>query len=166
MLRAQSLQSCPTLQPYGLYHTRLLSPWNSSGKNTRVGFLDLPDPRIEPTSPGSPALQADSLPTEPPGSPQNVKVLVTQSCLTLCGPMDCSPPGSSIHGILQIRILEWVAIPSLLQGVFPTQGSNPGLLHCRQILYCLNHQGSPGNWDLSSLARDFIGILCTGRMES
>ena len=35
---------------------------------------------------------------------------VTQSCLTLCNPMDCSPPGSSVHGILQARILEWVAI--------------------------------------------------------
>ena len=40
-----------------------------------------------------------------------VCVLVTQSCLTLCDPMDCSPPGFSVHGILQERILEWVAIP-------------------------------------------------------
>ena len=39
-----------------------------------------------------------------------VKVLVTQSCLTLYDPMDCSPPGSSVHRILQARILEWVAI--------------------------------------------------------
>ena len=39
-----------------------------------------------------------------------VNVLVTQSCLTLCDPMDCSPLGSSVHGILQARILEWVAI--------------------------------------------------------
>ena len=38
------------------------------------------------------------------------QVLVTQSCPTLCDPMDCSPPGSSVHGILQARILEWVAI--------------------------------------------------------
>ena len=38
--------------------------------------------------------------------------LVTQSCLTLCNPVDCSPPGSSVHGILQARILEWVAMPS------------------------------------------------------
>ena len=36
---------------------------------------------------------------------------VTQSCPTLCGPMDCIPPGSSVHGILQVRILEWVAMP-------------------------------------------------------
>ena len=42
---------------------------------------------------------------------RKVKVLVTQSCLTLCDLMDCSPPGSSLHGILQARILEWVAIP-------------------------------------------------------
>ena len=40
-----------------------------------------------------------------------VCVLVSQSCPTLCNPMDCSPPGSSVHGILQVRILEWVTIP-------------------------------------------------------
>ena len=40
-----------------------------------------------------------------------VKVLVTQSCLTLCDLMDCHPPGSSVHGISQARILAWVAIP-------------------------------------------------------
>ena len=40
------------------------------------------------------------------------EVLVVQSYLTLCDPMDCSPPDSSVHGILQARILEWVAIPS------------------------------------------------------
>ena len=42
---------------------------------------------------------------------KKVKVLVTQSCLTHCAPVDCSPPGSSVHGILQARILEWVAVP-------------------------------------------------------
>ena len=40
-----------------------------------------------------------------------VGCLVAQLCLTLCNPMDCSPPGSSVHGILQARILEWVAMP-------------------------------------------------------
>ena len=39
-----------------------------------------------------------------------VKVLVIQSCLTLCNPLDCSSPGSSVHGILQARVLEWVAL--------------------------------------------------------
>ena len=42
---------------------------------------------------------------------KKVKVLVTQSCPILCDPMNCSPPDFSVHGILQARILEWVAIP-------------------------------------------------------
>ena len=128
--------------------------------------------------------------------------LVTQLCMALCNPMDCSPPDPFVHGILQARKLEWIAVPSsrrsswprdriqvshrqilhclsflllshsvesdsfrprglyptrllcpwdslgkntemgchaLVQGIFPTQGSNPGLLHCRQILYRLSH---------------------------
>ena len=152
-----------------------------------------------------------------------MKTLVIQSCPTLCSPMDCSPPGSSVHGISKARVLEWVAMPppgclpdpgikpaplkspaladrfftstatvcvclcvcvcvcvcissvqfscsvvsdslqprglygpwnspdqntgvgslSLLQGIFPTQGSNPGLQHCRQIPYQLSPKGSP-----------------------
>ena len=71
-----------------------------------------------------------------------VKELVTQSYLTLCHPMNCSQPGSSVHGILQARILEW-GCHALLQGIFPTQGWNPGLLHCRWILYQQSYQGSP-----------------------
>ena len=63
-----------------------------------------------------------------------LQVLITQSCPTLCDPIDCNPPGSFIHGILQARILEWVAIP------FPTQGLNPALLYYEQILYSLSHQ--------------------------
>ena len=63
---------------------------------------------------------------------------LAQSCPTLCDPMGCF----SIKGIFQARVLEWVAI-SLLQGIFPTQGSNPGLPHCRRTLYPLSHQGSP-----------------------
>ena len=59
--------------------------------------------------------------------------LVAQSCLTLCDPMGRSPPGSSVHGILQARILEWVVIP-FSRVIFPTQGLNLGLLHGRQIL--------------------------------
>ena len=56
---------------------------------------------------------------------------VAQSCQTLCDPMVYT-----VHGILQARIPEWVA-------VFPTLGLNPGLLHCRRIWYQLSHQGSP-----------------------
>ena len=69
------------------------------------------------------------------------KDLVTQSCLALCNSMDCSPSGSLVHGILQARILEWGS-HSLLQRIFLTQGLNPGLLHSRQFLYRLSHQGS------------------------
>ena len=99
----------------------------------------------------------------------------SQSCPTLCDPIDYA-----VHGVLQARILEWVAFPSpgdlpnpgieprspasqvgslpaeaqgkpkntgvgslcLLQGIFPTQGLNPSLLHCGQILYQLSHKGS------------------------
>ena len=55
----------------------------------------------------------------------------TQSCLALCDPMDYSLPDFSILGIFQARVLERVAI-SFSRGSFPTQGSNLGLLHCRQ----------------------------------
>ena len=66
---------------------------------------------------------------------------VSRSVVSLFSPMDCSLPGSSVHGIFQARILEWAA-NSLFQGIFPTRGLNPGLRHYRQILYHLSHQGS------------------------
>ena len=61
--------------------------------------------------------------------------LVTQSCLTLCDPMDYSLPGSSVHRILQARILE--GFQSFLQGIVLIQGSNSGRLHCRQSQECV-----------------------------
>ena len=72
-----------------------------------------------------------------------VCVLVAQSCLTLCDPMDCSPQGSFVHRILQARILEWVAVPFSSGSSQPTDQTHPGLPHCRWILYQLRHQGSP-----------------------
>ena len=83
-------------------------------------------------------------------APQNYSTPVelfhtAQSCPTLCNPIDCGPPGFSVHGILQAKILKWVAI-LFSRRIFLTQGSNPGLLcllHCRQILYPLSYQGSP-----------------------
>ena len=68
-----------------------------------------------------------------------VLCLVTQSCPTLCNPMDCSPSGSSVHGDSPGKNTG-VGCHALLQGIFPTQGSVPGLLHCRWILYHLSHQ--------------------------
>ena len=56
--------------------------------------------------------------------------------------MDCSPPSSCVHGDSPGKNTE-VGCHPLLQGIFPAQGSNPGLLHCRQILYQLSHQRSP-----------------------
>ena len=75
-----------------------------------------------------------------------VKLLVTQLCLTLCDSMDCSPPGFSPWNSLGKDT--GVGCHALLQGIFPTQGSNLGLPHCRQILY-----------HLSYLGRFFIGAL-------
>ena len=60
----------------------------------------------------------------------------------LCNPMDCSPPGSSVHGDSPDKNTV-VGCHALLQGIFLTQGSNPGLPHCRRIHYPLSHWGSP-----------------------
>ena len=65
-----------------------------------------------------------------------LEVRVAQSCPTLCDPIDCSPwnsPGQNTG----------VGSFSFLHRIFPTQGSNPGFLHCRRILYQLSHKGSP-----------------------
>ena len=77
-----------------------------------------------------------------------------QSCLTLCNPMDRSLPASSVHGDSPGKTTR-MGCHALLQGIFPTQGSNPGLLHCRQILYHLSHQVSP--WILEWVAYPFSG---------
>ena len=65
-----------------------------------------------------------------------MKAKVAQSCLTLCEPVDCSPWNSLGQN-------SGVGSLSLLQGIFPTQGLNPGLPHCRRFLYQLSHKGSP-----------------------
>ena len=67
------------------------------------------------------------------------EVKVSESCPTLCDPMDYT-----VHGILQARILEWVAF-LFSRGIFPTQGLNPALLHCWRILYQLSHRGNQSN---------------------
>ena len=72
-----------------------------------------------------------------------MKVLVAQSCPTLCDPIDCSEPGSSVYGILQARILEWVTIS--FSRILPHPGMEPGFLAgflaLQGILYHLSHQG-------------------------
>ena len=84
---AKSLQSCPTLRVYRQQPTRLPRPWDSPGKSTGVGchfFLQCMKVKSESE--------------------------VAQLCPTLSDPMDCSLPGSSVHGIFQGRVLEWGAI--------------------------------------------------------
>ena len=90
---------------------------------------DLPGPGIEPWSL---TLQADALPSEPPGKPGRWQMPLLQLCSTLCDPMDCpwrSPGQTTEMGSL-----------SLLQGIFLAQGWNPGLPHCRWVLYQRGHQ--------------------------
>ena len=81
------LSRCSRVQPHRQQPTRLPRPWDSQGKNTGVG--------------GHFLLQCMKVKSESE---------VAQSCLTLSDPMDCSLPGSSVHGIFQARVLEWVAI--------------------------------------------------------
>ena len=71
-----------------------------------------------------------------------VLCLVAQLCPTFCNPMECCPLGCSIHGDSPGKNIG-VGCHVLLQRIFPTQGSNPGLLHCRRILYHRSHQRSP-----------------------
>ena len=68
--------------------------------------------------------------------------LIAQSCLTLCDPMDRSPPGSSVHGDSPGKNTG-LGCHACLQGIFPIQGLNRGLLHSRWILYHLSRQRSP-----------------------
>ena len=84
---AKLLQSCLTVLPHRLQPTRFLCPWDSPGKNTGVGCHFL--------------LQCIKVKSESE---------VTQSCPALHDPMDCSLQGSSVCGIFQARVLEWVAI--------------------------------------------------------
>ena len=98
-----------------------------------------------------PALQCEVL--SPKGIQEEEYLLsacisVIKLCPTLCEPMDCSLPGSSVHGILQARILEQVAFP-FSRGLFLVQGSDLGLPHCIQILYHWSHQKSPKSESVS-----------------
>ena len=126
---AKSLQSCPTVRPHRRQPTRLPHPWDSPGKNTGVGCHFL--------------LQRMKVKS---------KSEVAQSCLTLSSLMDCSLPGSSIHGIFQAGVLEW--------GATAFSESNLGLPHCRQILivwatlitwgiHCQNQKFMIYGWNLT-----------------
>ena len=102
-----------SVRPHRRQPTRLPRPWDSAGKNTGVGCHFL--------------LQCMKVKSESE---------VAQLCSTVSNPMDCSLPGSSV----QARVLEWGAI-AFSRGYSPPR-IEPGLLHCRQIIYHLSHQGS------------------------
>ena len=68
-------------------------------------------------------------------------VLVIQTCQILWDPTDCTTPSFSVRGIIQVRLLEWVAIPYPRD--LPDPGITRGFFSTLQILYCLNHQGNP-----------------------
>ena len=74
---------------------------------------------------------------------QKVRMLVAQLCSTLCDPMDCSPQGSSVHGISQVRILEWVAIP--FSGDLPNPGVKPSSPTLQVDTLPAEPQGNPKN---------------------
>ena len=93
-----------------------------------------------------------------------VLCLVIQSRLTLCNPMDCSPPGSSVHEDSTGKNTE-MGCHALLQEIFPTSGLNSGLPHCRRTLYLLSYQGSPNigiyvcNYELAHTFSPYQRIL-------
>ena len=135
---------------YSLWFHGLYSPWNAPGQNTGVGSCYLLQ-GIFPTQGSNPCLlhwQEDSLPLCHLRSPEYALLLLQLSHVSrvrLCDLMDSSLPGSSVHGILQARILEWVAIsssrgssqprdqthisvsPALKQGFFTTEPSGKGV---------------------------------------
>ena len=144
-----------SLWPRGLSPARLLCPWDSPDKSTEVGAISfskgLPNPGIKPVSP---AAAGRFYTTLSPGKPQNSnnKNITLKmhdwilSLLALKWSESLSVTSNSLWP--QGLYSPWdspgqntgVGSLSLLQGIFPTQGSNPGLSHCRQILYQLSHK--------------------------
>ena len=114
--------------PHRQQPTRLPRPWDSPGKNTGVGCHFL--------------LQCMKVKSEKEAA---------QSCLTLCDPMDCSLPGSSVHGILQARILEWGAI------AFSVIINAQNLFFCECLYLC--HFWICLYWLLFLLGMDYIFLL-------
>ena len=119
---AKSLQSCSVLcDP--IDGSRLPHPWDSPGKNTGVGCHFL--------------LQCRKVKRESE---------VAQSCLTLSDPMDCSLPGSSVHGIFQARVLEWGAIAFSVMSLYTCSKHYSFCLDVHFLLYLENSTYFPGQF--------------------
>ena len=131
-----------SVRPHRPQPTRLPRPWDSPGKNTGVGCHFL--------------LQCRKVKSESE---------VTQSCPTLHDPMDCSPPGSSVHGIFQARVLEWVAIAFSVN--FRQWVANTIVRYfLSNLFFFFFFFWSHGMGDLSSPARDWTHTPCSGSMVS
>ena len=144
---------CPTFVPSGLGSLKekgRLKASRTLWSSPRYSLLHATDPlpvcrkRLQPPRPSWVSKgrlkdflirEEGNVETKEKPSKKTICVLI-QSCRILCDSMDCSPPGSSVHGIFQARVLEQVAI-SLLQGIFPTQGSTHVSCIGRWILYHL-----------------------------
>ena len=151
-----AVRSCSTPQRHGLQPTRFFRLRGFSGKNTAVGRHLL----LHGTFPtkGSKlrllhrrrilhhsAKYLRAVTKRLQSTYCHVLCLVAQSCPTFCNPMNCSRPGSSVHGDSPSKNTG-MGCHALPEGIFPTQRSNPGLLHCRWILYHLSHQASTRYW--------------------
>ena len=115
-----------SFQPHELQHARLSRPSLPPGYCSNSCPLSR---WCHPTISSSVAPFSSCPQCFPASENEKVKVKVTQLCLILCDPMDYTVCEVGSH--------------SLLKGIFPTQGSKPGLLHCRRILYQLSHKGNP-----------------------
>ena len=136
---AKSLQSCPTLRPHRWQPTRLLCPWDSPGKNNGVGCHFL--------------LQCIKVKSQSE---------VAQSYSTLCDPIVCSLPGSSIHGVFQARVLEWGAIAFSVSLVIRSYLRGRGLkeleaLDSRRELLTMSFVSECSNW--ASLLWTFLSLF-------
>ena len=129
-----------SVRPHRRQPTRLPRPWDSPGKSTELLlYVILLSICLAITTEQRKCLCLASI-IMTDATRSLICVLVTWSCPTLCG---CSLPGFSVYEILQARILEWVSISYPSQGIFPTQGLNPGPLGCGQMLYHLSHWRNP-----------------------
>ena len=126
----------PVSSVHGILQARILG-WVAmpSSRGSSQPRNQTCDPGIEP---GSPVLQEDSFHWT------SVRAKTFQSCPTLCDPMDCSLPSSSVHGILQARILGWVAVPSSRESSLPRDQTHISYFSWtgRQFLYHYHHLGS------------------------
>ena len=126
-----------SVRPHRRQPTRLPCPWDSPGKNTGVGCHFL--------------LQCMKVKSESE---------VAQSCPTLSDPMDCSPPGSSIHGIFQASVLEWGAITSSKQQALERHkrkvlSSNNWEVHLKYLKIMASQNKETRLWQISKHLRPF-----------